>query len=147
MNKNMSKWLNDQLTSPVKKAMPLLSAPACQLIGMELDEMIASSDLQAQALAKLAERTDSSALVCMMDLSVEAESFGAEIQTSDDEVPVVVGALVKTQEDADNLRVPQVGEARTQIYIDAMKASLTGHLDNTYIVDEKGNKHKLQKKN
>ena len=33
-----------------------------------------------------------------------------------------------------------------RIYIDAMKASLTGHLDNTYIVDEKGNKHKLQKK-
>ena len=34
-----------------------------------------------------------------------------------------------------------------RIYIDAMKASLTGHLDNTYIVDEKGYKHKLQKKN
>ena len=34
-----------------------------------------------------------------------------------------------------------------RIYIDAMKASLTGHLDNTYIVDEKGNNHKLQKKN
>ena len=33
-----------------------------------------------------------------------------------------------------------------RIYIDAMKASLVGHLDNTYLVDEKGNKKKLTRK-
>ena len=33
-----------------------------------------------------------------------------------------------------------------RVYIDAMKASLTGHLDSTYLVDEKGNKTKLQRK-
>ena len=31
-------------------------------------------------------------------------------------------------------------------YIDSVKASLVGHLDNTYIVDEKGNKQRLKKK-
>lgn len=31
-------------------------------------------------------------------------------------------------------------------YIDSVKASLIGHLDNTYYVDEKGNKQKLGKK-
>lgn len=31
-------------------------------------------------------------------------------------------------------------------YIDSYKRSLVGELDNTYIVDEKGNKRKLQKK-
>ncbi len=33
-----------------------------------------------------------------------------------------------------------------QKYIADFKASLTGQLDNTYIIDEKGNKHKLQRK-
>lgn len=33
-----------------------------------------------------------------------------------------------------------------RVYIDAVKASLVGQLDNTYIVDEKGNKRKLEKK-
>ena len=33
-----------------------------------------------------------------------------------------------------------------RIYIDAMKASLVGLLDNTYLVDEKGNKKKLTRK-
>ena len=31
-------------------------------------------------------------------------------------------------------------------YIDAVKASLCANLDNTYIVDEKGNKRKLKQK-
>ena len=32
-----------------------------------------------------------------------------------------------------------------RIYIDNVKANLTGQLDNTYIVDEKGNKKPLKK--
>lgn len=31
-------------------------------------------------------------------------------------------------------------------YIDSFKASLIGQLDNTYIVDKKGNKRKLERK-
>lgn len=36
-------------------------------------------------------------------------------------------------------------ELRRQ-YVAAVKASLTGHLDNTYLVDEKGNKRPLPRK-
>ena len=32
-----------------------------------------------------------------------------------------------------------------RIYIDSVKANLVGHLDNTYGVDEKGNKKPLKK--
>ena len=31
-------------------------------------------------------------------------------------------------------------------YVDSVLGSLKGHLDNTYMVDEKGNKTKLKKK-
>jgi uncharacterized protein YnzC (UPF0291/DUF896 family) len=34
-----------------------------------------------------------------------------------------------------------------RIYIDSVKANLMGQLDNTYYVDDKGNKQKLNKKN
>ena len=33
-----------------------------------------------------------------------------------------------------------------KIYLDAIRENLTAQLDNTYIVDEHGNKHKLQRK-
>ena len=34
-----------------------------------------------------------------------------------------------------------------RIYIDSVKANLTGQLDNAYLVDEKGNKRPLKKRN
>ncbi len=34
-----------------------------------------------------------------------------------------------------------------RIYIDSIKESLTSQLDNTYIVDEQGNKKKVKRKN
>lgn len=34
-----------------------------------------------------------------------------------------------------------------RLYIDSFKESLVGQLENTYIVDEKGNKKKVQRKN
>ena len=34
-----------------------------------------------------------------------------------------------------------------RMYIDSVKASLVGQLEHTYIVDEKGNKRKLPRKN
>ena len=38
-------------------------------------------------------------------------------------------------------------DALRREYIDSVKASLTGHLDNTYFVDPDGTKRKLGKKN
>ena len=37
-------------------------------------------------------------------------------------------------------------DALRREYIDSVKQALCAHLDNTYIVDEKGNKHPLKKK-
>ena len=37
-------------------------------------------------------------------------------------------------------------DALRREYIDAVKASLTGHLDRTYFVDEKGRETKLRKR-
>lgn len=38
-------------------------------------------------------------------------------------------------------------DALRREYIDSVKASLTGHLDNTYLVNQDGTKEKLKKKN
>ena len=56
-----------------------------------------------------------------MDLSVEAECFGAPISVSDDEVPTVKSSVVSTPEEVEALAVPEIGAGRTQIYIDAIK--------------------------
>jgi len=117
---NMRAWKEEVIAQREKKPMPILSFPVIQLMGISVNELINDSETQAKAMKLVAEHNDSLASVSMMDLSLEAEAFGAQIMVNDNEVPAVIGALVKTQEDADNLVVPEIGAGRTQLYIDAM---------------------------
>lgn len=120
----MYKWLEDMRISKVKKAMPVLSFPAIQLLGITVKELISNSDTQAQAMKLVADRVDSAASVSMMDLSVEAEAFGSKVNFSDDEVPTVIGRIIETPEDVENIKVPAVGDGRTGLYIEAIKKAV-----------------------
>ena len=123
---NMRNWVSELIQSPVKKPLPLLSFPCVQLMGISVKELISSSELQAKGMEAVAGRVDSAAAVSLMDLSLEAEAFGASIHVSDDEVPTVVGALVTEPEEAEALEIPPVGAGRTGIYLDAIrKANIT----------------------
>ena len=124
MKRNMKAWIEELRTAPVKKTMPILSFPAVQLMGIRVRELISDSDLQARGMKMVADRVDSAASVSLMDLSVEAECFGSTIRVSDDEVPTVVGSIVRTEEEAEALEVPAVGSARSGLYIESMKKAV-----------------------
>ena len=126
MKRDMKAWLEALRTAPVKKALPILSFPAVQLMGITVRELISSADAQAKGMELVAQRTDAAASVSLMDLSVEAECFGSEIRVSDEEVPTVVGSIVSDEDEAKALSVPPVGAGRTGLYIEAIrKASQT----------------------
>ena len=115
MKINMKKWVEEQINSTTKKAMPILSFPCAQLLGVKVSELINCASLQARGMIEVAKRVDSGASVSLMDLSVEAECFGSTISVSDDEVPTVVGNIIESDEDAENLGVPSIGCARSKI--------------------------------
>ena len=121
MSRNMKQWLAQLREMPEKKALPVLSFPAVQQMGISVRELISDSDRQAQGMKLVADRTDAAAAVSLMDLSVEAECFGAPISVSDDEGPTVKSSVVSTPEEVEALAVPEIGAGRTQIYIDAIK--------------------------
>lgn len=102
------------------KPLPILSYPAIQLLGVSVYDTVNSADIQAQVMKAVADRCDTAASVSVMDLSVEAECFGAEISFTDNAVPVVTGTLVSNADDAEALTVPEIGTARSQIFIDAI---------------------------
>ena len=121
MKYNMKKWVSELYGDKPKKAMPVLSFPCVSLLGITVRELISDSELQAKGMKAVADRTDAAASVSFMDLSVEAECFGATICVSDDEVPTVKGRIVNDEDEADALAVPPIGSGRTGIYIDAIK--------------------------
>lgn len=118
---DMKEWLNGLRKAERKKAMPILSFPAVQLMGISVRELISDSDRQAEGMQRIAERVDAAASVSLMDLSVEAECFGSQIVVSEDEVPTVKGSIVSDLEEVENLQIPPVGAGRTDIYIDAVR--------------------------
>lgn len=125
MKRDMMKWVDDIIAADRKKGFLVLSFPAIQKMGITVKELIASSDLQAQAMKIVADSTpEAAAAVSMMDLSLEAEAFGSTVHFSDDEVPTVTGSIVNTEEDAEALQVPEIGAGRTQIYIDAIEKAV-----------------------
>ncbi len=121
MKMNMKQWVKDQIDAPVKKAMPVLTFPAVQLMGISVKDYISDSDAQAKGMKLIADREDMAASLGLMDLSLEAECFGSTIHFSDDEVPTVIGSIVDDEDAADALEIPAIGSGRTQIYIDAIE--------------------------
>lgn len=118
---DMNKWVSDTIASEKKKPLPVLSFPAVQLMGISVRELIESSDKQVEAMFLVAQHCDTAASVSFMDLSVEAEAFGAEIVVSDDEVPTVIGKLIGEDADPNDIVVPAVGAGRTGLYLDAIE--------------------------
>ena len=121
---NMKKWLEDVKTSPVKKPFPILTFPCVKLMDITVKELISDSDNQAKGMKMIADRVDSLAAVSYMDLSLEAEAFGADIKVTDDEVPTVVGTLIPDEEAAEALKIPTIEDGRIGIYLDGMKKAL-----------------------
>ncbi len=117
----MKIWIEGLKSENNKKPMPLLSFPSVSLLGVKVSELISDSDLQAKGMLAVAEAVDASASVSFMDLSLEAEAFGATVSFSEDEVPTVKGRLVTDEDEAQALAVPAVGSGRTGIYIEAVK--------------------------
>lgn len=117
----MKEWIASLKGTGAKQPIPILSFPCVSLLGVTVRELISSSELQAKGMKAVAEKTASAASVSFMDLSLEAECFGAKIVVSDEEVPTVKGRIVNDMDEAEALVVPAVGSGRTQIYLDAIK--------------------------
>ena len=120
-NYNMKQWVESLKGTGTKKPIPVLSFPCVSLLGITVRELISDSELQAKGMKAVADRTDAGASVSFMDLSVEAECFGATVVVSDDEVPTVKGRIINDMDEAEALEVPAIGSGRTQIYIDAIE--------------------------
>lgn len=121
MKPNMKNWVRSLGSASLKKPLPILSFPCVSLLGVTVRELISNSDLQANGMKAVADRVDAAAAVSFMDLSVEAECFGATVTVSDDEVPTIKGRFIHDADEAEALAIPPMGSGRTQIYVDAIQ--------------------------
>ena len=103
------------------RTMPILSFPAIHHLGVSVSQLISSSSMQMNGMVVIHDRCAIGASVSMMDLSVEAEAFGAKVRVTDYEVPTIEEGILDDIEKADEIEVPSVGAGRTDIYIDGVR--------------------------
>lgn len=121
MKWNMEKWVTDIINSGKRTALPVMTYPGLELIHKTVMDVIKDGKAQYECINALTEKYPSAATVTIMDLSVEAEAFGSPIRFSDHEVPAVMDRIVTDEDTANSLKVPQVGDGRTNVYIEAAR--------------------------
>lgn len=118
---NVSKLLWDVAKSDTHRGLPILSFPAAQKLNVTVEQLVKDASLQAQTMEIIATQTETLAAVSLMDLSVEAEAFGAKVQFFTDEVPAVIGQLVSDMDEAEALAVPDLTKGRAAICVEGIR--------------------------
>ena len=109
-----------KLLDDKSKTVPILSFPSAKLLGISVRELLSSAEMQAAGMKAIAERCDVGAVLNMMDLSVEAEAFGAKVRFFEDDIPTVEEGILDDIADADTVTVPKVGAGRTGVCIEGI---------------------------
>ena len=119
MKMNMTRWMRDIIERKNVEAIPVMTHPGIEIIGDTVLKAVSDGETHHKAIVALAEKYPTAAATVIMDLTVEAEAFGAEISFPENEVPAVIGHLLDTPEDIDNLKVPSLKAGRVPEYIKA----------------------------
>lgn len=118
---NMNEWIQSILIGKKKIAIPIMTHPGIELIGKTVYEAVTDGSIHYEAIKALNEKYPSAACSVIMDLTVEAEAFGAAVEFPKDDIPTVTGRLVSDWESVEKLEIPDMKSARIPQYLLANK--------------------------
>lgn len=113
----MLKWIEEMMQKPEVAAVPIMTHPGIELIGKTVKDAVSDGQVHYQAVKALSEKYPSAASTLIMDLTVEAEAFGAPIVMPEEEIPSVSGRLLSSAEDIEALHIPSLSAGRVSQYL------------------------------
>lgn len=116
----MNKTISKILTTDRIPVMPIMTHPGIELIGKKVIDAVKDGQTHYEAVMALRKRFPQSvASTTIMDLSVEAEAFGANIVFDDNEVPTVSGRMLESAAAVEALQIPSLDTKRVPEYLKA----------------------------
>lgn len=116
---NMKEWAHGVMTNPQRVAIPIMTHPGIELCGYTVKQAVTDGEIHAEAIRKLNDVYPAAACTVVMDLTVEAEAFGAEVVFTGNEVPNVIGRLVSDSASVEALEIPSLDAGRVPQYLKA----------------------------
>ena len=117
MEKNIKQWATEVMEQSQRIAIPFITHPGIALTGRNVLDVVTDGRAHFEAIYALDEKFPAAACAVIMDLTVEAEAFGAQVVFSKNEIPAVTGRLVTDMESVDKLAVPDMSTARLPQYL------------------------------
>lgn len=103
--------------SDKRLAIPIMTNPGIEAVGKTIHEAVTNGRVHYEAIRYLANTYNAAACTVIMDLTVEAEAFGAQIQMPEDEIPNVTKRLVADAESVNALEIPDMTAGRIPQYL------------------------------
>lgn len=94
-----------------------MTHPGIELVGCTVKQAVTDGRTHSDAICALNGRFPAAAVTAIMDLTVEAEAFGAEVVFTEDEIPNVVGRLVSDADSVNSLEVPDLDRGRVRQFL------------------------------
>ncbi len=129
----MTPWMKTILDRKATVAIPIMTHPGIEATGHTVEEAVKDGKVHYEALKFLADRYDSFACCTIMDLTVEAEAFGAKVEFQRDDIPHVVGRTVSDEASVESLAIPTLGAGRVQEFIKACRLAASNITDRPVI--------------
>ena len=122
-------WSNQQIKNKIRIAIPIMTHPGIEMIGKKVKDAVQDGEVHAQAIKKLNEIYPTAATTVIMDLTLEAEAFGCQIEFQENEMPHILGRLLTSASDIENLKVPELSAGRVSEYLKANRITVEGTTD------------------
>ena len=119
MKTNMREWMEQVIARQRVAALPIMTHPGIEMNGHTVRQAVSDGTVHCHAVTTLTAKYDCVAAATIMDLTVEAEAFGAAIAFSDNAVPAVTGRLLSSVDDITRLAVPTLEQGRVKAYLKA----------------------------
>jgi uroporphyrinogen decarboxylase len=117
---NVNDWKKEIIASPKRAAVPVMTHPGIEMLGYNVKEAVCSGRIHFEAVEALCGKYPLPvAMTTIMDLSVEAQAFGANVAFSYDSIPSIEGRLVEDAAAIDALQVPSLDAGRLPEYLKA----------------------------
>lgn len=119
---NLDIWIKNIICGKTyRRVIPIMTNPGVEMCKRTIKDAVTSGEIHAEAICKLNEKYPADAVTAIMDLTVEAEAFGANIIFPDNEIPSVVGTLLHDKNDIDKLEIPSLENGRIKEFLSANK--------------------------
>ena len=116
---NMKEWISQTIQRKETIAIPIMTHPGIEFIGKTVHDAVTNGQVHYEAIKALCDKYPAAAATVIMDLTVEAEAFGAEIIFPKNEVPSVSGRLLADEAAIEKLEVPALNKGRIPEYLKA----------------------------